>query len=1129
MLLFLLRRAFRHWQVLSILVLGVLLATALLASGPMLVETVMDFALPYKLRSAEPLSSSLRLTTYVNLDEAGNQAIDGPIRGALSNRFGNLIESIIGTAGSNWMYPWVEDQLLADERVNLRFYAGIENKASFLSGGWPTGPVYRNRTASVVVGEALAQAYGLQPGDILPLSTKLDEQEPSVWLEVSGIIRPLDSRDPYWFGPFNPLLAQSNQRYAAQFSAILPQEAFFAIVQALFPNARSELNWHVQLDPGQLRSQDLAAVSAGVKALREDLEGFPERILVETNLENFLDRFITQAGIIRLPLYLIVGEVLLLALFFVAMVAALSVRQVEGEFATLSSRGASLRQILRLQAVEAALIAGAAFASGPLLASGLVWALSRVGPLSDIRQADWIVRLPSAAWLAAGLGAVACLSGLLLPAVPALRRSVVAQRRSTGRVEARPWWQRFYLDVFLLVGGLALTWRLSLYGSIAGLVEGTASPSTRLDWLLLLSPLALLVGSTALLLRLFPVLLSFFARLAAAGRGLPAVLALWQTSRDPVHVARLVLLFTLAVSLGILSTGLNATLDRSEGERARYASGSEVRMAFQGFTPPSKVQKAPGVTASSAVWRGEGRLTSRAYEGIPTFNLLAVDPFSFATVTQYRQDFSEQPMGIVLGNLIVDPERLPVSGISLPSQPARLGLWVADPNAGFFHEFDLLQFLEVRGKIQTAEGEIRIVDLENIPGGLGSNPDNPPASSSTRRQTSSTEKASTGGALTGGSWEYFEASLPPLNEESYPLALHSLWFRFQPLETGGETLVSEELAIVVDDFQVTDRSGTVETIEDFEQVSRLWQTNDNRLQSRYTQRSITHSGKASLLVELSATESRRWLVLSPTVTGERFPLPALASQTFLANSGLKEGDELVAQVNSVRILLVIAESLQYFPTLYDSEERGFLVLPRDALLALLNTGSRSPVNINEIWASTETGEDAAALIGSFTNAIQIWDVETERQAIKADPLSLGLRSVIFLGYALTAVLSLAGFATHFYMSVRGREAVYAVLRSLGLSSGQLYSMLVFEQILLVLSGLALGLLMGSLLNRMVLPGLPVSLGDRPPVPPFFPQDDWPAIGRLYLLLTGMFLASLGAATRLLWRGKLHRILRIGEE
>ena len=84
-----------------------------------------------------------------------------------------------------------------------------------------------------------------------------------------------------------------------------------------------------------------------------------------------------------------------------------------------------------------------------------------------------------------------------------------------------------------------------------------------------------------------------------------------------------------------------------------------------------------------------------------------------------------------------------------------------------------------------------------------------------------------------------------------------------------------------------------------------------------------------------------------------------------------------------------------------------------------------------------------AVSNLFDAGTAVWEAEAIRKAIKSDPLALGLRSMTLFGYVLTTVLSLAGFGTHFYTSVRQRETNYAVLRALGLSPQQLYGTLLF--------------------------------------------------------------------------------------
>ena len=83
--------------------------------------------------------------------------------------------------------------------------------------------------------------------------------------------------------------------------------------------------------------------------------------------------------------------------------------------------------------------------------------------------------------------------------------------------------------------------------------------------------------------------------------------------------------------------------------------------------------------------------------------------------------------------------------------------------------------------------------------------------------------------------------------------------------------------------------------------------------------------------------------------------------------------------------------------------------------------------------------------------------------------------------------------------------------------------------MLIIAGLLLGTALGLVLNQITLPRLPVSLGDQQPVPPLLPHTDWLRVGGLYLFLTVALLAVVGVITAMLWRARLHRVLRIGQE
>jgi hypothetical protein len=558
------------------------------------------------------------------------------------------------------------------------------------------------------------------------------------------------------------------------------------------------------------------------------------------------------------------------------------------------------------------------------------------------------------------------------------------------------------------------------------------------------------------------------------------------------------------MALGILSSGLELTLDAVERERARYAAGSDLRILLGAHFTPLDLSALQGVQSASRAWRGTGSVNLVGGRSTPQIEILAIEPLSFASVTRYRADYAEESIGALMGNLILDEAYQAKMLVPLPGEPARFGLWVYDKQSPF-NSARLVDLINLQVKLQTAQKESFILPLVLRPvPGRASDQYVPPAE-----------------------WRYFEAELPALDPASYPLGLHSLWVK----ALRGARDAFEILQIGVDDFSVSDRQGGATTVvEDFELHAYMWETNSPGFQAVFTRRTPALSGSGTLSLWLPGGLYSQMQALY-LVSGFQLeqPLPALASQEFMAHTQLAVGDHMDGFVNGSTVPLVIVGVVRYFPTLYDLPGQSFLVLPRDPLLTILNRQQRNPSNPNEVWLELEDPGSAGTVSDQVPGAAGALSYLGELRAIKADPLTLGLRSVTLLGALLAALLSLAGFATYFYMSLYRRETTFAILRSLGLSSGQLISMLAVEQLLMILVGLLLGTGLGLLLNRLVLPGLPLSLGGRPPVPPLLPLTDWMGLAQFLIFLLLAFSLVLGSAAVALWRSRLQQLLRIGQE
>jgi len=175
---FILRRARRHWQILLTLCLGVILATALLASGPLLVDTVTEMGLHLTLQGASVVDGNLRLVTATRLDQAGFQNLDSEIQTLLHDELGEHLGHVPWSVESEWMVPWVDGQSATDQRVNLRSYEGIRDRVEYVSGGWPARASSEPNVIRVVISDYMARQFVLRVGDRLPLSLAPESAEP---------------------------------------------------------------------------------------------------------------------------------------------------------------------------------------------------------------------------------------------------------------------------------------------------------------------------------------------------------------------------------------------------------------------------------------------------------------------------------------------------------------------------------------------------------------------------------------------------------------------------------------------------------------------------------------------------------------------------------------------------------------------------------------------------------------------------------------------------------------------------------------------------------------------------------------------------------------------------------------
>lgn len=143
--------------------------------------------------------------------------------------------------------------------------------------------------------------------------------------------------------------------------------------------------------------------------------------------------------------------------------------------------------------------------------------------------------------------------------------------------------------------------------------------------------------------------------------------------------------------------------------------------------------------------------------------------------------------------------------------------------------------------------------------------------------------------------------------------------------------------------------------------------------------------------------------------------------------------------------------------------------------AFLTEGSALPINY--IWVRSQN--DAASLAsvraalttGCCTVLTPLLDRRAIISSLQSDPLSLDLLGVLDIGAATAMLLALAGSLIASWLSARNRLTNFAVLRALGAAPPQIASILSWEQTIIYITSLLLGISCGALLALLALPAI----------------------------------------------------------
>ena len=1134
------RRFAANARLLVAVLVGAVLASALLSTTSIYTDAIRDLGLSFALRESGPLAndisvrsssqtaeSDVYLTSRQFIDDTAESTIGGFIDG----------KGYMGRSATFFPSPPGEEFPEEDSRPrsHLQFLSQLEAHTRVVEGRRPESTTATGSTlpataagppsVEVAIGAETAQRVGVSIGDSFDLHAFWDLDIAPIRVTVVGIIEPIDLDELYWRGIDNIFSYIGSNWNTLPF--FVTEETFFGAIGGYLPAMSSNYWSFFYLDTSRIDARNSESVRGSIQTFNREMNTKLSRTTIQTALPIVLETFDEKLFFTRIPLLVLVLQIAGIVLYYLFMVSTMLVERQSGEIALLKSRGATTPQVMQIYIIEGLFVFVAALGLGPPVAAAVVSLLGHTPAFQDLTGgASLNVRLSSGAYLWAAAGALLAYATLLLPAYMASRRTVVQHRAAAARPPKAAAFTRYYLDVALVILGAILLYQLDRSGSLS---TDKLFGGQSVDPIRLLTPAFFILTVGLVFLRIFPLVLRLVAWLVARTQGTAILIGMWHLVRNPVHYSRLVLLLMLATAVGTFAASFGATLDRSYKDRAEYETGAGLRVSSIRHTDSSgpndlvnEIRQITGASAGTSVLRTGGipSPVGNALTG-SSFELLGVAGDEIATIGLYRDDFAGEPMSELLAKTAMEiPES---SAILLPADARWLGIWV--------NPVDLRGRAGIVVKLKDATGRyfsyilgprfganmpegwhFLVADLAEAPRSLGT--------------------------------VQFGSAIP-----AAPMSVQSISIRFTSRFSAAEG------ALLLDDLQTSSESTLLGTLDDdrivfdpmreslpFGQSQVVvsldsvddWQTiQGNTLQSLPDGLRTVSAENAGLVTELSWRPSGAPIVthgLQPR--SENISLLVLASEAFLEQNDSSVGETLNIIASGSFFDVTIVGRFDLFPTMEDPRTEPVLIADREALLTLINANpGGSALYADEVWLTPIEGsvERTKEAIESGRLRAAVISVEEVRDTQEKDPLvAAGWEGILFISFAAILLLSVIGFLIYSYLTAQQRTLEFAVLRTIGFSKKQVAVVVGFEQALVIGLGMAAGTLMGLRLGTLMIRYMGVTETGTDVVPPMLLHVSWSTIGTAWLALGAAFLVTIGIVVLLYSRLALHRVLRIGE-
>jgi len=562
-------------------------------------------------------------------------------------------------------------------------------------------------------------------------------------------------------------------------------------------------------------------------------------------------------------------------------------------------------------------------------------------------------------------------------------------------------------------------------------------------------------------------------RLTARGRRFGSAMANWEISRRPLRQSGPALLVILAVGTSTLGLAQFESWRQSDHDQAAFATGAQVSAQSPLFASAAdgvRIAGLPGVTAAMPV-----SVVQQTGPG----QLLVLDAALAARTVTLRRDLSSVPAGQLFATITTRHR----AGLALPGRPAQIELTAslsdlsggagaaalgpvsatlivqdsydvsyaiqtsAMPADGRYHE--LVARLSAAG----AGYPLRLVGI-SITYAMPAYPLTALAAAADRQAV-----------LQLGNISVSQSDAGPFSRPFATGQAIAAW-RTQSADPGLAAILSE-LSLLYRQTDLTYDSANPEIV-----LQTL---------AGGAERITFAPGHGPLLPDppsgTSATPQPGQADVEITIPPAPLPVPVIATTDYAAANGLGHGSVFEVTIEGQQVSCQLVATVAAFPG------GGVLVADQAAVQdALVNLGAGGSLPVTEWWLATATGAAPAGLPAGWT----VSDVDDVASRLESNPLSAAPVHAAAAVALAVAVLGALGFCVSVAASARERRSQHALLGALGVPAAAQARLFCAEEALISIPAAGVGLAIGIVLARVMVPALTVTATGTVPVPSVLP-------------------------------------------